>query len=275
MLLQDETTTRVMPMKTILFLAIFCWAVTTKLSANQFLAGSDRPTKESFPISRLLDVTAERRLLVIGGGLQNGLIEGSTYTALRKALNSRNGQAMATWIETGRVRIVKVEESLSYAEIETEQGPFSAAFFPKYPKLMAGDWLTLDSVKIVKNIQASPNLSAAYDDLFVDPKAFPLSFELSEAGRAKLQDLATRIAHLRLTTLLIEGHTDSEGEAAVNQVESYQRALTIRQFLISELGFEAKRVVALGLGEAELLYSHNEPGHSESNRRIVIKARPF
>lgn len=264
-----------MPMRTILYIAIICLAVTTKLNAEVLFKTSDRPEKESVAISRFLDVKATSKLIVVAGGIDKGVVEGSTYIAQRKASVSQTNPRDTTWVETGRVRIVKVEQSLSYAEIETEQGPYSAAFFPKYPKLMAGDWLTLSHVMIVKNIQATPNLMATFDELFIDPKAFPSSFELSDEGKAKLQELAAKIAPFRLSSVLIEGHTDDEGDASVNQVESYQRALTVKQYLISELGFESQRIVAIGLGESELRFDSNEPGHSEGNRRIVIKARPF
>jgi outer membrane protein OmpA-like peptidoglycan-associated protein len=103
----------------------------------------------------------------------------------------------------------------------------------------------------------------------------PASFELKQAGYAHLRQAARAFADARVSMLMVEGYTDHNGKAADNQVESYQRALTVRQFLIDELGFDEKRVIAVGYGEAEPADPSLAPGHVEINRRIVLKAVPL
>jgi len=49
----------------------------------------------------------------------------------------------------------------------------------------------------------------------------------------------------------------------------------VRQYLIDELGFDPKRVVAVGYGEAEPADQSLAPGYIEANRRIVLKAIPL
>ena len=70
---------------------------------------------------------------------------------------------------------------------------------------------------------------------------------------------------------MVIGHTDSSGPAEANQIESYQRAVVVRQYLIDTLGFDADRVVALGKGEDELPEEPLTPNYKQRARRIVVK----
>ena len=74
---------------------------------------------------------------------------------------------------------------------------------------------------------------------------------------------------------MIEGHTDQKGDSEQNQIETYQRALTIRQYLIDELGFDENRVTAIGLGESEPISDVILPGNADRSRRIVLKVVPI
>ena len=117
-----------------------------------------------------------------------------------------------------------------------------------------------------------PQVSLSYGDLFIDPKAHPQTFELKAAALEMLKAQTQGFAESRVPLLMIEGYTDHNGSQADNQVESYQRAMTIRQHLIDDLGFDENRVVAIGYGESELADTSMTPGYAQVNRRIVIKA---
>ena len=66
-----------------------------------------------------------------------------------------------------------------------------------------------------------------------------------------------------------------QGTAEQNQIESYQRALTVRQFIIDDLGFDESRVTAIGLGETEAISEVILPGNADRSRRIVLKVVPM
>ena len=70
---------------------------------------------------------------------------------------------------------------------------------------------------------------------------------------------------------MIEGHTDQNGSSSDNQIESYQRALTIRQFIIDELNMDENRIIAVGFGESEIIDDSYVAGYRQNNRRIVFK----
>ena len=71
--------------------------------------------------------------------------------------------------------------------------------------------------------------------------------------------------------LIITGHTDREGPSHVNQVESLQRALTVRQYFINELGFDSSRIVSLGMGEDEIRDPSFVAGQRNTNRRLEFQ----
>jgi chemotaxis protein MotB len=97
---------------------------------------------------------------------------------------------------------------------------------------------------------------------------------LSRQGVKKLREAARVYSNARLSLLMVEGYTDHKGPTAVNQVESYQRAMTVRQFLIDDMGFDPDRVLAIGYGESEQVDGKMAPGFEVANRRIVLKAVP-
>jgi outer membrane protein OmpA-like peptidoglycan-associated protein len=176
------------------------------------------------------------------------------------------------WVETGRVKVVEAQESHVVAEVLSQGSTLATALFPKFPDLMAGDLATPQRIAVARRQSVLPTSSLTYAELFEDPKAQPGSFEMTGDGEAKLRALAQPFAGARLAMLMVEGYTDEAGPAAANQVESYQRAMTVRQFLIDRLGFDARRVVAVGFGEAEPLDPSLAPGAATANRRIVLKA---
>ena len=100
----------------------------------------------------------------------------------------------------------------------------------------------------------------------------PSNIELSNSGKLYLNKAMKVFGSRKISHLFISGYTGKEGKTQLNQVESYQRALAVRQYLVTNLGFDPYRVTALGMGETSLKDPSNVSGHSQSNRRIVIKA---
>ncbi|SMF70025.1 OmpA family protein [Pseudobacteriovorax antillogorgiicola] len=176
------------------------------------------------------------------------------------------------------VGVVKVSESTSDHTVAhvVQNGTQESRILEKdYPLIMIGDRAVLRDIKIARVIQITPNKTLSFFGLFQDPQAYPQTFELSAEGKRILTAAARVFQASKLPTLLVEGHTNAEGAADVNQVESYQRALTVRQFLINELGFDPDRVVAIGMGEIEPVSEPYLPNHVENARRIVLKAKAF
>ena len=98
-------------------------------------------------------------------------------------------------------------------------------------------------------------------------------FETGQATiKAQSFDLLTQIAdvlkaHLEIRHLLIEGHTDSAGEARVNRALSLKRAQSVRDFLIKQ-DVAQSRLEARGIGPDRPFDDNTTAAGRENNRRV-------
>jgi outer membrane protein OmpA-like peptidoglycan-associated protein len=68
----------------------------------------------------------------------------------------------------------------------------------------------------------------------------------------------------------IEGHTDTVGDAAVNQALSERRAAAVRQHLSRVYNVDAGRLVAIGFGSSQLLVQTPPQVADPRNRRVQV-----
>ena len=76
--------------------------------------------------------------------------------------------------------------------------------------------------------------------------------------------------------IVIEGHTDSVGSDAVNMKLSQDRAESVREYLIANLGLPESRVSAIGYGKDRPIASNETNEGRAQNRRIdvvIVNAR--
>ena len=208
--------------------------------------------------------------VMIDAGRDDGVVSGEIFRVIRPP---RGG--LLTPIETGLIKITAVHANESLAEVITQSTPESVAVLTPFQDIMAGDLLKPQRIMIAKAKVLTPEIVLRYSLIFDDPKGQPSTYELTMAGRKALRDVAEQISWARAGMLVIEGHTDQKGPSEQNQIESYQRALTIRQMMIDDLGFDENRVTAIGLGESEPIGDVILPGNADRSRRIVFKVVPM
>lgn len=68
----------------------------------------------------------------------------------------------------------------------------------------------------------------------------------------------------------IEGHTDNVGDPATNQALSERRAAAVREYLIAKFGVDPSRLVAVGLGETQMLVPTPQQTSNARNRRVQV-----
>jgi len=73
---------------------------------------------------------------------------------------------------------------------------------------------------------------------------------LKPEGKAKLDDLASKVKAINLEVIISVGHTDSVGSDAYNQKLSVRRAEAVKAYLVSK-GIEKNRVYTEGKGEKQ------------------------
>lgn len=92
-----------------------------------------------------------------------------------------------------------------------------------------------------------------------------------DSGNEELLDRLAKQAGSCPGNLVIEGHTDSQGDNYSNQALSQARASAVRDALI-DLGVDPRRVSARGFGESAPIADNATAEGRASNRRIAITA---
>jgi outer membrane protein OmpA-like peptidoglycan-associated protein len=259
-------------MKRILLLAIGQSLVISNYSMAASENSSDQ-VRNSWAISQLIETADGNTLAMIDVGTSSGLDAGMILESFRvpERQHEMSPIEQKVVVETGQLKIREVGPEFALAEILQQGSYLSKAIYPKFPGIMSGDRVFLKPLSITARKFVAPEAVASYFDLFADPKGMPTTFELSPSGMVQLQALVQPFLDKRATMIMVEGHTDHHGSSEANQVESYQRALTVRQYLIDRLGIDPKRVLAVGYGESELIDESMVDGFIEKNRRIVLK----
>ena len=99
---------------------------------------------------------------------------------------------------------------------------------------------------------------------------FPLdSYQLQDATKSNLTQLAKTLNKYDDTDILIEGHTDSSGEDDYNQTLSEKRAREVENYLGSQQVKES-RITTKGYGESQPLASNDTQAGRSSNRRVEV-----
>ena len=70
--------------------------------------------------------------------------------------------------------------------------------------------------------------------------------------------------------LIVEGHTDTRGEAATNQTLSEKRAFAVMQYLRQSLLLSADKIQSMGYGADRPIGSNKTEDGRAKNRRIDI-----
>ncbi|MCL7961114.1 MAG: OmpA family protein, partial [marine benthic group bacterium] len=74
-------------------------------------------------------------------------------------------------------------------------------------------------------------------------------------------------------SLLIEGHTDAEGDDSYNQELSERRARAVVNYLVAEYGLDEVRLAAEGFGESMPAADNATPEGRQQNRRVELVVR--
>lgn len=93
---------------------------------------------------------------------------------------------------------------------------------------------------------------------------------LKPEGRAKLDDLVSKIRDVNLEVIIAVGHTDSIGTDAYNQRLSVRRAEAVKAYLVSK-GIERNRVYTEGKGEKQPVADNKTKEGRAKNRRVEIE----
>ncbi len=93
---------------------------------------------------------------------------------------------------------------------------------------------------------------------------------LKTEGKAKLDDLVSKVKGINLEVIIAVGHTDSIGTDAYNQKLSVSRSEAVKAYLVSK-GIEKSRVYTEGKGEKQPVADNKTAEGRSKNRRVEIE----
>jgi OOP family OmpA-OmpF porin len=93
---------------------------------------------------------------------------------------------------------------------------------------------------------------------------------LKPEGKAKLDDLVSKMGGINLEVIIAVGHTDSVGSDAYNQKLSVRRSEAVKAYLVSK-GVEKNRVYTEGKGEKQPVADNKTAEGRAKNRRVEIE----
>jgi OmpA-OmpF porin, OOP family len=96
--------------------------------------------------------------------------------------------------------------------------------------------------------------------------------ELKPEGKARLDELATKLQGVRIESLVVVGHTDNVGGDTVNQKLSLRRAEAVKTYLIGK-GVEATKVRTVGRGKSSPVADNKTAQGRAKNRRVEVDLR--
>ncbi len=114
-------------------------------------------------------------------------------------------------------------------------------------------------------VPTSEKVSFAADAFFDFDKA-----TLKPDGKAKLDELSSKLNGMELEVIIAVGHTDSIGSDAYNEKLAVRRAEAVKSYLVSK-GVESNRVYTEGKGEKQPIADNKTAEGRAKNRRVEIE----
>jgi OmpA-OmpF porin, OOP family len=96
------------------------------------------------------------------------------------------------------------------------------------------------------------------------------SFDLTNAAKAELDQLANSARNSKADMIIVEGFTDSTGSAAHNYSLSSRRANTVRRYLVTR-DVPVYKIRMIGLGEDKPVASNKNKEGRAKNRRANVQ----
>jgi outer membrane protein OmpA-like peptidoglycan-associated protein len=97
---------------------------------------------------------------------------------------------------------------------------------------------------------------------YVRPEYYPLLTKVLQASRI-----------IESRSIVVEGHTDTTGTSALNQVLSQERAESVRAYIANNGGLSAERINAIGFGPDKPIAPNTTVDGRRLNRRTDIVFR--
>lgn len=99
------------------------------------------------------------------------------------------------------------------------------------------------------------------------------STKLDNIAKAKLDNIAALLKQFPDQAIVVEGHTDALGNAAINQRVGLKRAENVKQYLVKRHGIDPNRVSITSYGSTKPVDTNASETGRANNRRVEIYRR--
>jgi len=176
---------------------------------------------------------------------------------------------LALWVQNGRMRsFVNGEKHLDFNQVEmppVDKIEMSHGFMGKGPML---------SYRLVRFAESTPDFSKVISSsgryVTYGIKFDTDSDRLKPESAPVIQSIARGLEANPNLKLIIEGHTDSVGNADHNLDLSKRRAEAVKAVLVTQFKVDPSRLEAVGLGASKPLGSNDTPQGRAQNRRVEL-----
>ncbi len=174
------------------------------------------------------------------------------------------GLGILEYLDTGQIYWTQGKFAVKGIVTEENEQKIRTLFADSSKALSLG---VLD-LQVLKDLsQCNKDFAEALNNSSINFKT--ASATIDSSSESLILQLAD-IASLCPGELIVEGHTDSVGSEAANQVLSQKRARSVLNALVTS-GLESHRISAQGFGESQPIANNDDAMGRAKNRRIVIK----
>jgi outer membrane protein OmpA-like peptidoglycan-associated protein len=181
--------------------------------------------------------------------------------------DQKQPMAFAIWAQDGRIRIY-IDGKRAVDVNQIALGDINYVDMDAGVDEEQGGWVGIRRARIA---EAAPdfNKTIMSDRYVTRGILFDVdSDRIKPESAATIRMIASGMQASAGTSFLIEGHTDSTGDAAHNMDLSKRRAEAVKSALVSQFGIDAARLTTAGLGATKPVASNNTPQGKAENRRV-------
>jgi outer membrane protein OmpA-like peptidoglycan-associated protein len=174
---------------------------------------------------------------------------------------------LALWVQNGRLRVfTNGEKQLDFNQVEMppiDSVEFAHDFYGTNLAIGYRNVRFAESTPDFSQVISSSGRYVSHGILFDTD-----SDRLKPESAPVIQTIAKGLETNPNLRLLIEGHTDSVGNAAHNKDLSKRRAEAVKAVLVSQFNVDASRLTTEGMGSSKPLDSNDTPQGRSQNRRV-------
>ncbi|WP_374000248.1 OmpA family protein [Bdellovibrio bacteriovorus] len=241
--------------------------------------GADKNAPKSYSMALMKYENAEKMIMAdprntnaIARASQDATRESQHLMDVTRKVNAGNSEDLVLMAERQQRQISNLRSEYSSTEQELQQVQTEAE---RRRMELEKQQALLNRAQVLRS-QLKPNEAEVFTEngkLMVRLKGLQFPSAQSTLGpknQALLNKVESALPGVTPSKIIIEGHTDSTGNPAANQLLSEKRAQAVENYLVSRGTISVDKVEAIGRGDAEPVSDNSTQHGRAQNRRIDL-----